>query len=695
MFGDIVGAILKAIARLFFQCEALLGRLLDLLYEVFEVFAGISPVAFKGTKGPLLSAFFNNDVVSTIYWGMAAIGIAMTFGFAIAAVIKKGFDSTGEKVKATYGMIIGNVLKALLLILLMTAIVSATITATSLLMQQIDYLFDNADEINDPNEIYFDNSDYATMFRIVDTIGNYSLNASYNTRFNINSCFNAIRMDMQLLDNHRVFNYTYDVNDEAKNSWQAALLEIYNAGDIYQDQPLDKYNAGLTAAITNCVERIQKDASFKPLSYYYRGYTHAGNNSLLGRTVMIASSFSAANNKKYNENPSINDNIRGPFYAGRKDIYDLDTVEKSFDVSFDTWNHLVAIFVNLLLLMEFLKILVNCTARIFNVMLLYVTAPGFISVMPLDDGGKMKQWTTAFVIQSLSIFGTVIAVRLMIVFIPIILSADLVLFENAYKNIMAKIVLIIGICMTSQKASGMISGILADNAGYQSIIAGDVGSGVVAKGLSLGGRGLKGALSLGKGIAKGVGKVGKGLATATGLSTLYDKTIGAAGQQLKNYGTAMRQKWGVWGAGNPFTATTKEQDAKSAEERDKNQKAQEDSQFRTGLISSINGLGSSMRDLYGGQKGTTSEMGTQSDASDGSSDTSSKGSSAPASFQDIKSQFDGGSNSSAPQGRGRSSTIAKPPVPPKQNPVTQQRTRNNSVSFSAANKAGYAKKGSK
>ena len=118
---------------------------------------------------------------------MALIGIALCFGFAIAAVIKKSFDSTGEKVKGTYGMIIGNVLKSILLILLMTAIVSATLTATSVLMQQIDYLFDNAEEINDPAEIYFDDEDYATMFRVIDTIGNYSLNASYNNRFNINA----------------------------------------------------------------------------------------------------------------------------------------------------------------------------------------------------------------------------------------------------------------------------------------------------------------------------------------------------------------------------------------------------------------------------------------------------------------------------------------------------------------------------
>lgn len=567
------------IEKLFLLAEMALGRILDLLYEIFEVFAGITPIKYYGEKSYLIDTFFSNNIITAIYKGMALIGIAMTFGFAVVAVIKKGFDSSGEKVKATYGMIIGNVLKAILLILLMTAIVSATITATGVLMQQIDYLFDNAEEIADPSEISFDDNDYATMFRIIDTIGNYSLNTSFNSRFNINSCFNAIRMDMQVLEQTGMFNFTYDLTSEAENSWQAALLKIYNAADIYSELPVDQYNDRVNSAICSCVEKIQKDASFKPLSYYFRGTTKSSDGAVLGRTILLASSFEAANSSRYNKNPSLTDGLRRAYYTGSKNIYSYGQVTDDFDISFGSWNHLVAIFVNIILIMEFFKILINCTARIFNIILLYITAPGFASAMPLDDGGKMKQWTTAFVIQSLSIFGTIIAVRLMVVFIPIVLNSELVLFSSAVKNMLAKIILIVGICETAQKASGMISGILADNAGYQSIIAGDVGSGTLSKGMALGSKALSVAASAVKTVD---GAILKGAADVTGLTTV--------GKKISNWGSnkaqAMRDKGGIVGAWKKgFTSNA--QDKAAADQKEQT----EEKQFRANLMDKLDKLG--------------------------------------------------------------------------------------------------------
>ncbi len=561
MMSYIVDAILDAIARLFFQVEALMAKFLDVLYEVFEVFSGTRPVMNKGSQDYLLDVFFNNDLITTLYWGMAVIGIALTFGFAVFSVIKKMFDATGEKVKATNGQILLNVCKSILLILLMTALVSATITATGTLMQQVDYLFDNAEEINDPSTIYFDEEDYATMFRVIDTIGSYSLNSSFNNRVNINSCFNSVRGDLYILSRNRVFDYDYSVTAESRSSWQYALRQIYLAADVTEDLPLDIYNEAVTNAITGVVDRIRTDSRFIPLQSYYRGYTSKSDESALGKTVMLAASFSAAKNGKYNKNPDVQDSIRRPFYVGDKNIYDLDDVQDYFSVSFGDWDHMAVILIICILILEFMKILINCVARIFNIILLYITAPGFISVMPLDDGGKFKQWCTAFVIQSLSIFGTVIAVRLLIVFLPIVLSGDLVLFDDAIKNMIAKEVIIVGICFTAQKASGMISGILADNAGYQSIMAGDVGSGAVGKGLSIAGGIAKGALSAGKAVG-GFGL--SALSDATGLSTVGKKI----GDGVKNFGQALRDKGGIGGGILHGFTTQAQDDAKAKEIKD-------------------------------------------------------------------------------------------------------------------------------
>jgi hypothetical protein len=59
--------------------------------------------------------------------------------------------------------------------------------------------------------------------------------------------------------------------------------------------------------------------------------------------------------------------------------------------------------------------------------------------------------------------------RLLILFLPIVASSDLVLFSNTLANLMAKLVIILGATMTASKANSLITGILADNAGMQAI----------------------------------------------------------------------------------------------------------------------------------------------------------------------------------------------------------------------------------
>lgn len=556
----ILALLYTLLCHILFWVESFLSVILDALYSIFEVFAGITTIKVAGERTYLLNAFLSNGIVSAVYKGMALIGIAMTFGFAVAAVIKKSFDSSGEKVKATYGMIIGNVLKAILLILLMTAIVSATVSATGVLMRQITYVFDNAEDIADPSEIYFDSNDYATMFRILDTIGNYSLNSAYNSRYNINSCFNAIRPDLQQMENNKIFNFSYDEGTAAQNSWQAAILKIYNSASIDEELPIDLYNESVTNALLDCVDKLQHDGSFKPLSYYKKTPKNTSGTVDLGRMVMVISSFDAAWNSKYNKNPSLYDSLRGPYMNGSKNIYSL-AMEGDFCLSFGCWNHILAVFLNLVLIWEFLIMLINCTARIFNIIILYITAPFFASVMPLDDGGKMKQWTTAFVIQSLSIFGSVVAVRLLIIFIPIIMGGDLQLFESSFVSMLARVALLVGMTVTAEKASGMISGILADNAGYQSIMAGDVGAGIANKAKGAAGAALKLA-------GKGVGAAAKAGADATGLTTKAN----AISDSVSNKFQAMREKGGFSAAKKSGWKTKAQEEKESANEEKEDQK---------------------------------------------------------------------------------------------------------------------------
>ncbi|MCQ2552571.1 MAG: hypothetical protein MJ148_04430 [Clostridia bacterium] len=604
----LMAVLLLFAARILFAIEAMLCKLIDILYEAFEIFAGIKTVLYEGQKNYIINVFFDNDVITAVYWGMACIGFALTFGFAIAAIVKKMFDSTGEKVKGSNAQILINTFKSILLILLMTAIVSATINATGTLMQAVDTLFDNAYEYAYPSKIVFTETDFKDMYDIMDTIGNYALNPSYESRFNVNSCFNEIRIKLQKLAQTNIFAFSYA---KAPDSWQYTLLQIYSAADVYQDIPIDSYNEGMILTLSDCMYRLKTDKNFLPLESYQESASMAGLGGLLGRTIMLSCTMDSANNPEFNKHASLTDALRKPYYVGEKDCYSYSQMEDDFDIGLFSYQHVVALIVAFFVVKEMAAILINCTGRIFNIMILYITAPGFIAVMPLDDGGKFKQWTTAFIIQSLSIFGSVVAVRLLIMFIPIVLSTDLVLFEESFPNAVAKLAFVIGICVTSEKASGMISGILADNAGYQSIMAGDVGGGLVSKGMSLAGGALKAGAKMG--FSAGA-KVLGGLSDATGLTTAANKVGGKVGNwatqklggldNLKNVGQAMREHGGVVGAWKKGFQT-KEALAKKGEAKDK--KADGQKQKETGMmdnlkkeIQDLTGIGSGSSGSEGG-----------------------------------------------------------------------------------------------
>ena len=129
----------------------------------------------------------------------------------------------------------------------------------------------------------------------------------------------------------------------------------------------------------------------------------------------------------------------------------------------------VAILVNTFL------ILLSLVARMFNILLLYIIAPPVLAVRPLDGGGKSKQWTIAFMIQALGVFGNIIVMRLLLIFVPVIFDADLILIaDSPALNYFAKAVMLFAAYAVAKKASGLLTGIISDSAAMQSMQAGDM-----------------------------------------------------------------------------------------------------------------------------------------------------------------------------------------------------------------------------
>ena len=478
---DIIQSALEAVLNAFlgkilYFIETALCKILALLDQMFQIFAGITKVTYDGSKDYLINIFFSNKSISNVYWGMALIGIAMAFGFAIAAVVKKLFDAN-NRMQTSLGQIITALIRSMFLILGMSAIMVIVINSTNVLMQQVNYLFSDPENLDLPETIVYTDEEYAAMGRVLNTIGNYSLNPSYSSRYNLNSCFNDIRRDLYYLQQRNVFRYYYatkDANGNTVNTWQSVLQAVAKSHDLRTDLKLDVSYDSVTTALIGAMDIIRNDASFKPLESYTRVVPENGLLAI-DRYVFLMGTMHAAKNSEYNSNPGLTDAVRGPYYSGERSIYNYDQVTNDFDIGFAT-DYLVVYLSCFALILDYVTIILNCIARIFNMLFLYIIAPPIFATQPLDGGGKTKQWMTAFIVQAFSVFGTVIAMRLLLILLPIVTSSSLVLFENALANTMAKLVLIYGLFEVSKKATGLLTGILADSAGWQSIQAGDMSS---------------------------------------------------------------------------------------------------------------------------------------------------------------------------------------------------------------------------
>ena len=502
-----------------------LCKLLQIFYTMFSIFAGTQKVTYHESQDFLLNIFVGNDTITTIYGGMAMIGITLLFGFTILAVIKKMFD-LGDKMQQPLSEILRKALTSFVFIISMTFILSATVQLSNRLLKSIEYLFNNAYTLSNSGTIEFTDDEYATMARIFDTIGEYSINPSANSRYNINSCYNEIRADLQRLESQHVFNFTYTTVDGVEvESWQSVISQIARAHDLSTEQPLDEYSDALSSAIEHAMTyvRINKD-NMQVLTKYSspEQYTEV-SETRIDVMLFLAATTDAAHNSAYNgTSASYYDPVRKPYLDGTRDMYSESDVKQDFSLAMPEYQHFILIFGGFMLCRQFFVLVLNCIGRLFNMILLYILAPPFIAAAPFDDGSRFKQWTTAFIIQTFAIFGTILSVRLLLIFIPIIFDANLSLFSNGTANMFAKMLMLYGSVYTAEKASGMLTGILSENAAMQSIMASDTATsirnstlgrlatetpGLAAKGVIKGGFAAAGAL------VKGVGSGARSLYT--------------------------------------------------------------------------------------------------------------------------------------------------------------------------------------
>ena len=476
-------------------------NLVDFIESFFDIFAGTAKVFYQGNADFLINIFFGHDAVTNAFWAMALIAIVLAFGFCIVQMARKAADVAGT-VRQSVGQILSNFFRCLLIIVLLNAVTVAAINITNVLLDRINYALENAAVLDQQGaDRTFTDQEYATMTRILATVANYSVNPSADSRYNVNSCFNAIRPDLLSLYVSGFFQYDYPLDDNGHYSWQGALALLASSADLTTDLNLDTYYSDVTTAFQTVSREISTYSDFAPVQSAHFASSQAIDTDIL---IFLIAGMEASQNAMYNTG-DFNDAIRKGYISGEKDYNDLTQVRKDFDI----WE--MDYLVGYISCIVFIIIMAICIftfiVRMFNLLLLYLTAPLFASSMPLDDGGKWQSWTQAFVIQLFSGFGMVIAMRLYLIIIPLVISSDLVFFAGdgvgtAVLNRMAQLLMVLGGAWAVLQSGSVITGILAGNPGMAAIQQeGRIGSMVTAWAMRAPAAALGTAGSLTRGIA--------------------------------------------------------------------------------------------------------------------------------------------------------------------------------------------------
>jgi len=443
-------------------------NLVDFIESFFDVFAGTAKVFYKGNADFLINIFFGHDAVTNAFWAMALIAIVLTVGFCILQMARKAADVTGA-VKQSVGQIMSNFFRALLIILLLNAGTVAAINITNVLLDRINYALENAANLDqEAKDKTFTEQEFATMTKILATVANYASNPSADSRYNVNSCFNAVRTDLLSLQVNGFFQYDYPMDSNGHYTWQGALALLAASADLTVDLNLDTYYSDVTFAFQTVSREISTYREFAPVRSAQSIVVDSMDTDVL---IFLITGMEASQNAMYNTG-NFTDAIRKGYVSGEKDYNNLTQVRKDFDI----WK--IDYLVGYITCIVFVIIMTICIftfiVRMFNLMLLYITAPLFVSSMPLDEGNKWQNWTQAFVIQLFSGFGMIIAMRLYLIIIPIMISGDLVFFAGsglgmAILNRMAQLLMVLGGAWAVLQAGSVITGILAGNPGMAAI----------------------------------------------------------------------------------------------------------------------------------------------------------------------------------------------------------------------------------
>ncbi len=228
-----------------------------------------------------------------------------------------------------------------------------------------------------------------------------------------------------------------------------------------------------------------------------------GGDSSLGRWVLAITSMDAGRGAEFTDLSAANAaEPRKSLLYGGTDYVTFGTQIHISEVDY-ILGYASVIFMAIVMvicLFTFIK-------RIFDVILLYITSPYFVSTIVLDDGEKFKRWRETFIARILVGYGSAIGLRIFLMMVPVIMSDDLQIFDSVAGDLVGgfvvRLVFILGGMYAVHKSSTLLTGIISSSVAADENMSNALLGGLAARGASkLGHAALGAAGAIGKGLSE-------------------------------------------------------------------------------------------------------------------------------------------------------------------------------------------------
>lgn len=200
-------------------------------------------------------------------------------------------------------------------------------------------------------------------------------------------------------------------------------------------------------------------------------------NCTVGNTIFLTTSLDAAKNEDYNTSTAADptsvgfeDSLRSPYYYGEKRYDQIEVVRADFN--FSKFDYVVGYSMGIFMLIIIAFCLITFVQRIFEVIMLYLVSPLFVSTMPLDDGEYFKKWREMFIAKIFMGFGSAIGMRIYLMIIPIIMGNSIAFYNPDLGESMStemtyvmKLLFVVGGAFAVWKSNSMLTTLLNFQAG--------------------------------------------------------------------------------------------------------------------------------------------------------------------------------------------------------------------------------------